>query len=56
MDRTDDAGNRSVKDLEMEARAVAFARQYGFFLPGPAKAFVRELAVYLQWENLRKSI
>lgn len=47
---------RSVKDLEMEARAVAFARQYGFFLPGPAKQFFRELADYLQWENLRKAI
>lgn len=56
MSRTDEAGNRSVKDLEMEARAVAFARQYGFFLPGPAKAFFRELAAYLNWENLGRAI
>jgi hypothetical protein len=56
MDRVDESGQRSVKDLEMEARAVAFARQYGFFLPGPAKAFFRELAAYLAWENLGKAI
>jgi len=56
MERVDEAGNRSTKDLEMEARAVTFARQYGFFLPGPAKVFFRELATYLNWQNLQKAI
>lgn len=33
----------------LERQAVTLYRQYGFVLPGPAKAFFRELANYLQW-------
>ena len=41
------------KDSELEAKACALMRQYGFFLPGPAKTFFRELADYLNWNNLK---
>lgn len=38
----------------LEREAVALYRQYGFFLPGPAKAFFRKLAIHLQWQDLMK--
>ena len=41
------------KDSALEAKACALMRQYGLFLPGPAKAFFRELADYLNWHNLK---
>lgn len=40
--------------LALEREAVALYRQYGFFLPGPAKVFFRKLAIYLQWQDLMK--
>lgn len=38
----------------LEREAVALYLQYGFFLPGPAKAFFRKLAIHLQWQDLLK--
>lgn len=38
----------------LEREAVALYRQYGFILPGPAKAFFRKLATHLQWQELMK--
>ncbi|MGZ3319669.1 MAG: hypothetical protein ACXU9C_01670 [Xanthobacteraceae bacterium] len=43
----------AVKDSALEAKACALMRQYGFFLPGPAKDFFRELADHLNWHNLK---
>lgn len=42
------------QDRRIECEAVALYRQYGFFLPGPAKAFFRKLAIHLQWQDLMK--
>lgn len=39
----------------LEREAVALYRQYGYFLPGPAKAFFRKLAIHLQWQELMKA-
>lgn len=44
------------RDSELEAKACALMRQYGFFLPGPAKAFFRELAKHLNWKNLEGAL
>jgi hypothetical protein len=41
------------KNTELEAKACALLRQYGFFLPGPAKEFFRELADNLNWQQLK---
>jgi len=41
------------RDSALEAKACALLRQYGFFLPGPAKEFFRELADHLNWQNLK---
>jgi hypothetical protein len=41
------------KNSELERRACALIKQYGLFLPGPAKQFFRELADYLNWTNLK---
>jgi hypothetical protein len=41
------------KNAELERRACALRKQYGLFLPGPAKAFFRELADFLNWNNLK---
>lgn len=41
------------KDSALEAKACALLRKYGFFLPGPAKDFFRELANHLNWINLK---
>jgi hypothetical protein len=41
------------KNAELERRACALIKQYGLFLPGPAKAFFRELADFLNWNNLK---
>lgn len=38
----------------LEREAVALYRQYGLLLPGPAKAFFRKLAIFLQWQDLMK--
>ena len=38
----------------LEREAVTLYRQYGLFLPGPAKAFFRKLAIHLQWQDLMK--
>lgn len=38
----------------LEREAVALYRQYGYFLPGPAKDFFRKLAIHLQWQDLMK--
>lgn len=38
----------------LERQAVKLYRQYGLFLPGPAKEFFRELATHLQWQDLMK--
>lgn len=43
----------AAKDSAMEAKACALLRQYGFFLPGPAKEFFRELANHLNWTTLK---
>lgn len=43
----------SDKNTELEQRACALIRQYGLFLPGPAKAFFRELADHLNWQQLK---
>jgi hypothetical protein len=40
-------------DSALEAKACALVRQYGLFLPGPAKAFFRELADHLKWQHLK---
>lgn len=37
----------------LEREAVALVRQYGFFLPQPAKQFMRRLADFLNWQNLK---
>jgi len=38
----------------LEREAVALYRQYGYFLPGPAKDFFRKLAIHLKWQELEK--
>jgi hypothetical protein len=43
----------SDKNLHLEQRACALIRQYGLFLPGPAKQFFRELADHLNWDTLK---
>lgn len=40
-------------DKALEAKACALMQQYGRWLPGPAKAFFRELADHLNWNNLK---
>jgi hypothetical protein len=49
------AANRA-KDSALEAKACALVRQYGLFLPGPAKDFFRELAAHLNWNTLKGTI
>lgn len=44
---------RATKEAALEARACAFIRQYGFFLPGPAKELFRELADHFNWQKLK---
>lgn len=41
---------------ELERQAVALIKQYGLFLPAPAKAFFKRLAVHLKWATLEKSL
>lgn len=45
-----------MENKELEREAVALVNQYGFFLPGPVKAFLRKLAVVQKWANLEKAI
>jgi hypothetical protein len=40
------------KRAALEQQAVALWRQYGFFLPKPAKVFFKELAEFLGWKTL----
>jgi hypothetical protein len=44
------------KDSELEAKACALLKQYGFFLPRPAKEFFRELADFFNWHHLKKEL
>lgn len=39
----------------LEREALCLVRQYGFFLR-PAKPFLRKLADFLKWNNLRKEL
>ncbi len=43
----------AAKDSALEAKACALVKQYGLFLPGPAKQFFRELADHLNWNTLK---
>jgi hypothetical protein len=38
---------------DLERQACQLVRQYGFFLPAPAKELFRKLADHLQWANLK---
>lgn len=38
---------------ELEREAIALWKQYGFFLPSQAKAFLRRLADFLNWQELQ---
>lgn len=40
----------------LEREAIALIKQYGLFLPAPAKAFFRKLAAHLQWTNLERAL
>jgi hypothetical protein len=44
---------RAKQDSALEAKACALMKQYGFFLPSPAKDFFRELANHLNWNHLK---
>lgn len=44
------------RGMELELRAVSMIKQYGFFLPKPAKDFFRELADFLNWQKLKKEL
>ncbi|MEH6434233.1 hypothetical protein [Massilia sp. DD77] len=46
----------SDKNTELERRACALVKQYGFFLRGPVKEFFHELADYLNWQQLKKEL
>ena len=50
------ASARAATDSALEAKACALMKQYGFFLPGPAKTFFRELADHLNWNTLKGNI
>lgn len=39
---------------ELQAQACALMKQYGFFLPDPAKQFFRKMAVFMNWYELEK--
>jgi hypothetical protein len=41
---------------DLERKAVALVKQYGFYLPKPAKVFFRELADFLKWDQLKKEL
>ena len=41
---------------ELEREAMALIRQYGLFLPKPAKAFFKRLAVNLKWKKLEEML
>ncbi len=44
------------KNEELEREAVALIKQYGFFLPKPAKEFFKRLAIHLKWNQLEKAL
>ncbi|WP_377704925.1 hypothetical protein [Pseudoduganella sp. UC29_71] len=41
---------------ELERQAVALVKQYGLFLPAPAKEFFRKLADHLNWNDLKEKM
>lgn len=45
---------RETESKSLQREAVAMYRQYGYFLPGPAKEFFRKLAIHLHWHDLEK--
>lgn len=45
---------RESESKALQREAVAMYRQYGYFLPGPAKEFFRKLAIHLHWHDLEK--
>ncbi|WP_156396935.1 hypothetical protein [Noviherbaspirillum sp. Root189] len=44
---------QSGQHQELEREAVALWKQYGFFLPGQVKGFLRKLAAFLNWKELQ---
>ena len=44
------------EDQKLEGEAVALIKQYGFFLPKPAKEFFKRLAIHLKWNQLEKAL
>lgn len=54
----DDHNGRAMyaRSLELEGQAVSMVKQYGFFLPAPAKDLFRKLALFLNWHNLTKEL
>lgn len=38
---------------ELEREACALVKQYGFFLPSPAKTFLAKMADTLNWHTLK---
>lgn len=45
-----------MESKELEGQAVSLVKQYGFFLPAPAKDFFRKLAIFLNWQQLMKEL
>lgn len=45
-------GQMMNESKELEREAIALVKQYGFFL-GPAKPFLRRLAEFLNWQDLK---
>jgi hypothetical protein len=41
---------------DLERKAVALIKKYGFYLPKPAKDFFGELADFLNWQDLKKEL
>ena len=50
------AAARQEQGQQLEAEAVRLVKQYGFFLPAPAKEFFRKLAIFLNWQQLTKEL
>ncbi|SFU99572.1 hypothetical protein SAMN05216552_1018127 [Pseudoduganella namucuonensis] len=45
-----------MEPTELEREAIALVKQYGLYLPGPAKEFLRKLAAQLNWETLKGAL
>lgn len=41
---------------ELQRQACALVRQYGFILPSAVRAFMFNLADFLQWDDLKKML